>query len=315
MSCKPDLLRIPINSKAIGSEINIEYMSFISKDTFFVCGGIKNIKGEIYRTTDAGLHWEKVYSCPDKINALCFSKNKLEAIAVGDSSHIQKSYDGGLTWPVKKLGSEQMREWKNDQSSLKRICFWDDIGAIAISSDNREKGNLYFSSNNGENWSDSQSKNGFRDWWIFNNDSIFAVGYGIIAKIEKERLSYKPKLTVLPFDGDYFTGIWFTSRYIGYLSGFDGGIYKTENGGKTWKTIIKKNQVLKKRIHFNDILFISDKIGYVVGENGLCMKTINEGDSWIEVPFASNKSLLGLFYNNGKVYITSEDGVYFEIEE
>ena len=318
ISCKPDYLDIPIVTKTIGSNIRIEYMYFKTNDTMLVCGGIKNEKGEIYKSTDGGIHWSQVFACSDKINALYFFKNQKEGLAVGDSTRVQKTFDGGSSWTKKELGSDKMRIWRNDQSSLTRVCSWDNIGSIAICNENHESGNCFFSWDVGESWSDIQGSNGLRDWWIFHDDSIYAVGYGIIEKIEYQHqqgyLGYKPIVTPMSFDGDYFTGIWFTSDNVGYLSGFDGGIYKTTDAGKSWKTVFKKNKLFQERIHFNDILFVSDKVGYVVGEDGLFMKTVDEGNTWNHIKMPTSNALLGLFYNNGTVYICSEQGTYYEIK-
>lgn len=316
-ACQPDYIDVPVTKKQIASNLQIEYMYFKSQDTFFLCGGIRAEKGEIFRSTDAGLHWQSVYEGPDKLNCLYF-KNEQQAYAAGDSVHIERSFDGGQTW-AQTVNIEYLKPWRNELSSITRMWFWDGIGAVAISNDNREFGNAYYTWDEGNEWASVRNNNGLRDWWIFHNDSIYAVGYGMIQKIEYQHVDgykgYKPIVTPLAFDGDYFTGIWFTSDNVGYLSGYNGGIYKTVDGGKSWTTLYKKNHLFQKRVHFNDILFTNENVGYVIGENGLCMKTFNAGKSWSLIKMNTQNTLLGLFYYNGIVYITSVDGQYFEIKD
>jgi hypothetical protein len=180
-------------------------------------------------------------------------------------------------------------------------------------------GNAVYSWDRGESWSDIQGNNGLSDWWIFNDDSLFAVGYGMIQKITHNwNLGYRgytPTVTELSFSGDYFTGIWFTNNKTGYLSGFDGGIYKTVDGGLHWSEVYKRNSVIKKRIHFNDVIFETENIGWVCGLNGLLMKTSDAGNTWQKVDANTSNNLKSMFFNNNKLYITSENGMYFIVKE
>src|ERR1035437_8944597 len=311
-SCKPDYLNLQVTTKSIGSTMQIEYMSFVSKDTIFLCGGTKNVNGAIYKSTDGGTNWTQVFQCSDKINALYFYGNGKDVLAVGDSTRIQKSYDGGKTWPKLILNSASMSPWVNDMSAITRVTSFDGTGAITISNNDHERGNIYYSMNTGENWLDIQGNNGLRDWWVFHHDSIIAVGYGIVEKIiYQNKQGNKPIVTPLAIEGDYYTGIWFTSDNVGYLSGFDGGIYKTSDAGKSWKILYKKNQFLEKRIHFNAILFVNESIGYIVGENGLCMKTTNQGSTWINVKMPTSDALLGLFFYYFTLFIFFVNGKYY----
>jgi photosystem II stability/assembly factor-like uncharacterized protein len=134
ISCKRDIIHLSIESKKIGSNIDIEEIVFLSQDTFLLCGGIRAQKGEIYRSCDSGANWQKVYEGIDKLYSFYFFQNSNDAIAVGDCTHIQKSMDRGATW-TKKVDCSYL--WTNDRTSLRKVYFYDQIGGIAIGNQSR----------------------------------------------------------------------------------------------------------------------------------------------------------------------------------
>lgn len=311
VSCKREFLHVNIESKKIASSIDIESILFTSDDTVFLCGGLRAEKGEIFKSTDGGINWTKVYQGSDKLYSFYFCSDNNQAFAVGDSMRIEKSLDRGNTWENQ---IDLSYFWAYDRTSIRRICFFNKSEGFAIGNQSRENGNTLFTSNNGEYWSSVHGSNGLNDWWVFNKDSIIAVGYGIILKISNFEEG-KPITKPLPMVGDYFTGIWFIDNKTGFVCGFNGGIYKTINGGLSWNEIYKSNSVLKKRIHFNDILFESNLVGWVSGYDGLLMKTTNGGNTWKQVKTYTTHNLKNMFYRNMKLYITSENGSYFVISE
>jgi len=311
LSCKREYIHVNIESKKIGSNIDIESMLFLSNDTVFLCGGLRAEKGEIFKSVDGGKNWNKVYEGVDKLYSFYFSTDYNQAFAVGDSMHIEKSFDHGNTW---KTQVDLSYLCAYDRTSIRRIFFFNQSDGFAIGNQSRENGNTMYTNNKGDNWTSIHGSNGLNDWWVFNKDSIIAVGYGIILKISNLK-GNKPITTPLPLKNDYFTGVWFIDNNTGFVCGFNGGIYKTNNGGQLWKEIYKSNSVLKKRIHFNDILFESDLVGWVSGYDGVLMKTTDGGNSWKHVKTYTNNNLKNMFYQNTKLYITSENGCYFIISE
>jgi len=316
LSCKHDVLHLSLESKKIGSNIDIEALSFLTNDTIFLCGGIKSQSGQIFRSCDGGVSWQKIFECNDKLYSMYFFSGNNEALAVGDCTHVQKSYDRGVTWS-KKVDCSYL--WTNDRTSFRKVYFYDNQGGIAIGNQNREHGNAMFSWDRGESWNDVQGPNGLNDWWIFNNDSILAVGYGIVEEInhnwQKGYFGYLPKVSPYAFTGDYFTGVWFTSSAVGYMSGFNGGIYKSTDGGHQWKDIRKSNSLFTKNVHFNDILFETESIGWICGVDGVLMKTSDAGNSWQKVETNTSSNLKNMVYQNASLYITSENGTYFVLKE
>jgi len=296
-----------IQKKHIDSDIRIEQMMFISPDTVFLCGGIKGETGQIFMSVDKACSWQKVYEGPDKIYSLEFW-NGNDAIAVGDCTHIQRSYDRGLTWP-REVATPYFID--NDQTSFRKVHFYNGISGIATGNLNRERGNSYWTWDGGLTWTNIHGGlNGLEDWWIFGTDSVYACGFGILENIS----DFGKKVTVLPFSGDYFTGIWFVSDSVGYMCGYDGGIYKTSNSGACWETVFKKNSLMKKRVHFNDIVFVDEKLGFVCGEGGLLVRTTDAGGTWETVDIPTSRCLSSMLVHERTLFVCSEGGDYYRVE-
>ncbi|MBK8954166.1 MAG: hypothetical protein IPM34_01230 [Saprospiraceae bacterium] len=95
-----------------------------------------------------------------------------------------------------------------------------------------------------------------------------------------------------------FMDIFFLNDSVVYMSGNNGIIIRSTDGGMNWKTLTTN---VTEQIW--GIYFSSAKIGYAVGSNGLIMRTTNGGNDWEIRPSGTNH----LFY---KVTVTPS-GVCF----
>lgn len=95
-----------------------------------------------------------------------------------------------------------------------------------------------------------------------------------------------------------FMDIAILNDSVMYMSGNNGIIIQSTDGGLNWKTLTTNVTEQIWGIHF-----VSPKIGYAVGSNGLIMRTANGGKDWEIRPSGTNH----LFY---KVTVT-EAGVCF----
>lgn len=81
----------------------------------------------------------------------------------------------------------------------------------------------------------------------------------------------------------------FTSNMIGYTCGgnrdLEGLIYKTEDGGTTWKQVYSSDY--NRSLY--TLTFVNDSVGYVGGDYTYLAKTTNGGDSWFVHWFQSQE--------------------------
>ncbi len=91
--------------------------------------------------------------------------------------------------------------------------------------------------------------------------------------------------------------VYFVNQDTGYVSGYNGTILKTVNGGTDW---VAQNSGVTDAL--NGIQFIDKNIGYASGgfkfsgTNYTLVKTINGGDTWTNIPVATSKSGGGIWF-------------------
>lgn len=101
-----------------------------------------------------------------------------------------------------------------------------------------------------------------------------------------------------PFNNGYYLDVFFlpSNPQYGWISGFNGYVLRTTDGGITWQgTEIFQNPMLES-IHF-----VTTKIGFASGGNGI-YKSIDGGASWRDVTPVSNAfTMWGCFFVNQNV--------------
>lgn len=67
----------------------------------------------------------------------------------------------------------------------------------------------------------------------------------------------------------------FTSELVGHVGTGDGNLYKTKDGGETWKELFNSTH-----LGITDFYFENDKKGWAIGEKKVVLQTTNGGESW-----------------------------------
>ncbi|MFQ3579817.1 MAG: hypothetical protein SNJ71_06730 [Bacteroidales bacterium] len=288
-----------------GAVRNIYFNNLDGSPVIYVCGGIRKQFGFIAYNYVGTNNWTKSYTNNRDIVYGLYFFDSTTVYAFGDSLLLLRSNDNGKTW-IHKIDMSYF--WSMDRSGFRGLYFYNNREAIAISNSNNIKGNIYTTKDGAVTWNSFQNDNGLNDMWVFNDNTILAVGYGIVMKITDIGTKTK-RLGML---GDHFTGVWFTNETTGYMCGFNGGIYKTENKGESWNMVFKDNNLLRKRYNFYDIVFISPNIGFVCGTNGSIFMTTNAGKTWKKIHAQIETDLYSMSVNNKILYCTSENGkIYF----
>lgn len=147
-------------------------------------------------------------------------------------------------------------------------------------------------------------------------DSATAVA-PIVTKLPFENDAIKIELAATTLPG-WIQAVCFTDASSGLASTYDGKIYKTSDGGKTWA--LRYTAASAASLPLVQILFTSASVGYVVGGSvscngagctppgGLILKTSDGGTTWAVVYQVSTARIASLAVNGlGELVAISDD--------
>lgn len=275
-------------------------------DIYFVSptrGWIANGSGQIYRTLDGGVSWDKQFEKStvhfrsigfvDSLNGWAGNVGPGEFGAT-DTSTIYQTRDGGKTWtPVTSYSGPKPRG----------LCGMHVVNDSVICAVGRVRGPAFFArtTNRGKTWTSkdmSQYAAGLIDVYFFHPDTGVAVG------LTKAPNDSSRGVTLLTVDGGttwerrYVTsriGEWcwkvsFPSRQIGYAalqrdrtSAIN--FLKTTDGGRTWQ-----EKLFSTSYYFvQGIGFINEKTGWLGGSSAASSgyQTVDGGETWKPAGFGS----------------------------
>ncbi len=289
----------------------IKDILFTSQTNGFFVGGTLYSKGFIYKTSDGGNTWTKVYDSPNNaLNAIHFIDNNY-GFVVGEKS-ILKTTDGGNTWintannlnqrfygvyfinqnhgfVVGYSGAIETTDGGNTwtplnftQGSIYNVRFLNaNTGFMA-----GENGKLYKTTNGGNTWATItvDSIDYLYDvYFTDENNGVVSGAYSIYqGKIYKTSDGGQTWTTVLTSPGPRFYKFSFVGNN-GYAVGDMGTFIKTTDGGYTWTDVWDLNPTHN---NLSSCYFLSSNVGFIVGERGSIIKTNNGGE--IFIPYNHN---------------------------
>ena len=230
------------------------------------------------------------------------------------SGKLLKTTDGGQTWSVVDLPIPDF--------NMTEMCFinvhigW--VGGSTVLNKNIEDGTdayIFCTTDGGNNWSNQFQFSSNNDYQIRHNYQINGIsfidnkhGWFLIENITDLHTElYKTvdggKTYILVNSNNFylagpnFSHILFLDKDIGFISyelggaSTQGGIYKTNDGGKTFKNV-SNTSPSGNIIASGDILFITPSIGYVIcptlHDGNFIIKTTDQGNTWSQtLPIAN----------------------------
>jgi photosystem II stability/assembly factor-like uncharacterized protein len=123
------------------------------------------------------------------------------------------------------------------------------------------------------------SNSGFTGWLVACTRRT-CPAFLLILLLTQSLLAQPGWKDVTPFSrSGFYTDIYFTDPYTGYLSGDDGIVYKTMDGGESWRSTNNPGATDPNPI-YHGIHFPSANTGYAVGRYCKIIKTTNAGQTW-----------------------------------
>src|SRR6266498_1548651 len=246
--------------------------------------------GELLRTDDGGKSWRRTKIGENGFVQLSFIDSK-RGWAVNIKGQVWRSLDGGETWAVIGkiepptgivLSKAQQMHFTDENKGwiVDSFSVWctEDGGANWIRCFPANK------NERGIGWPHRYFQLTQRIGWIAaTNGEVYQTQDG---KRSWQRLSLAQE--------SEFTDIFFIDERTGWLTGEpDGGIYKTDDGGKTWNAVLK--QTSNNNIGVDSIYFLNKSEGWAVGRvypedvtqqatRGVVLHTTDGGANWQTVP-------------------------------
>ena len=308
LSCSKENIDVNYSIETISSnpEINFNQSFFLNETTGFIVGGQRGKSGEIYKTTNRGQSWDLNFYTDRSLYAINFSNDSI-GYACGESLILLKTFDQGASWV-----DYQFPYYPNYlfDAPIKKIDFVNEKTIYLTGGWYFDRGLIAKSSNRGEWWDWDFFDYELSSSHFFNADYGIFSGYGHFVVTRDGADSFE----VVDFNGDFFTSICFLDEDVGFASGYDGGIYKTENAGTNWEVLINSNNLWKQRVHLNDILMVNADKGIVVGNGGVISLTYDGGSTWKNLSINEDLDCYSIYhFGNGGLLICCSEGKVIKV--
>ena len=258
----------------LGDEYNEIF--FIDQKTGWVVGD----SGRISFTNDGGISWNNQNSnCNNKLTSVFF-KDKINGWISGYNTTVLSTDDGGNTWEEKNIVS--------DSATI--------FSSIQVDRDNNvwfisNYGEIYCSTDNGENWEIRNSLNTWGYKYLFFPTPDIGYALRIIGntlmKTTDGGLTWSPY--PISMESQWSGDIFFLNEQKGWISeNFSpssmwhdsSSIYSTENGGLTWNKL-----GMIPELESDNLFFIDEEKGWL-SHSSLIYNTLDGGRNW-QVQFNS----------------------------
>lgn len=270
----------PINSKPGNNLSNNNTVNNIPKDKswsklsfnanfvvnkFFLIdrknGWISTTNGDLIKTTDGGVTWEKLLIEPQNWSNIYFIENNGWVVSNNSNeTNLLKTNDGGNSWQLTKIPRA---------FSCNSIQFTSpSTGYISCQSMNFIY-QLFKTTDSGENWKllENSSITQYQDWH-FGDDIVGLYG----ASLTDDGGNSFVRNPNIPSDGGYYNKTFFINDSICYRT-TSNSIFKSMDQGQSWQKIGATEFVIK------DVTFINENQGWIVGNNNV-VYTQDGGVTW-----------------------------------
>ena len=309
VACKKDRgVSVQYDVLKIDENINIHKVIFLNDSVGFACGGKQFEYGAIFKTTDKGNSWKKVYSDFTRSIYDLYFINDNNGFAGGDSILLLTTDNKGESW--QSFWFNHIPRDKPQRTAFKNFFRINDHEFYIVGGQNFNAGLVFKTTNAGNNWGFNIFENELKGIYFIDSINGYVSGNGVIYKTTDAGQTYQ----LCNIKGDFFTSVHFNDKNNGIAVGYDGGIYLTSDAGDNWKTIVQPNKVFEKRVHFNDMKFEDNDRGYAAGTNGLLMYTDDGGSNWKLIEKFCDDNFLSITITRpGELMITSGKGKIYKV--
>ncbi|HEY1046230.1 MAG TPA: hypothetical protein VGF79_07315, partial [Bacteroidia bacterium] len=288
------------NSSNIPSNLIITDLQFVNGNIGFAIANDASGYGYIYKTTDAGLNWNRIDpgSADLKKVVMC---NSNDGYALGNDGLFLRTFDGGINWNLVTINvsSSPAPITGICTKNLNDIVAQDPNTVIVVG----DEGTVIKCVWNGSNWTFANVAGTLLINSTMNITSITPDIFGTIpnytrcyvtvnipsASTNANRIFFNPTAfsggagwTDLAINtklkASDLKSVYMIDDNNGFACGVNGGLFKTTNAGALWTHIATSTTNEFSKIYFKDI-----NNGIVLAADGNLYSTINGGNTWAKV--------------------------------
>lgn len=149
-----------------------------------------------------------------------------------------------------------------------------------------------------------------RDIHVFNDGQMIACGFSDILKCNGA-----PEFNwqYLQQNGNYFSSLSFSNDSLGFVSSFNGKLFKTTDRGENWSELKTIGDINRSRESFNDVFSLSPYL-IVVGDGGLVRLSKDDGKTWVHIDPGLNSDFQSVIIYNKKALMVGIQGFLVSFE-
>ncbi len=312
------------NLNAYGDVNDITSMYFFSEDSGFVVGGV----GRIQKTTDGGKTWSEYATTYHNFTGMSFGNDSTGYACTSDQVYktidqgktwqlldltsgfphgnyggfqkvhfidadtgfvtskfvIHRTFDGGKTWDevspnIHGFDNVYDLQFINKLTGYMATIYSGAQATILKTKDGGLTWNI--------EWYSNYQGEVFTKIFYLNEAKGFAIRYDkLYMTVDSSKTWNRVFTTGNP---DWLTSMWFVNAQEGFLTGEQGLLYQTDDGGQTWK---QAPYIDSYPSDYDWVKFLNENVGYLY--DGNIFKTYDGGASWHKDGDAANGLLASI---------------------
>jgi photosystem II stability/assembly factor-like uncharacterized protein len=270
--------------------------SFVSESVGYSSGGTASF-GNLLKTTDGGLNWNKLSLDPGQrfYSVHFLNENVGYAGSIGPTG-LYKTTDGGQNWVSLNTGTGV------STSIIYDVKFFDDNLGLAMYS----SGQVARTTDGGNNWTAVSagwgSAAGYNIFFVNSSTVYICGGGGRISKSVDGGASFS-QLPTLGTATLYY--LHFFDANTGFIAASGGRIYKTIDGFNFTETQLPVTSI------FYSIKFAGTNIGWLGGSSGNLFYTEDGGNNWTKsnLSIGSSQTIREIEISEGRMWLVGTDGM------
>ncbi len=138
-----------------------------------------------------------------------------------------------------------------------------------------------------------------------SGQKFLQAGYGILMYSENNGFSWKD----LGIQGDFFSAIAFRDSLYGLVTGFNGSLLKTSDGGRTFIWLQKPNGGTRQR-SYRMIKYLGGSHWLIGGNYGRIFLSNDHGESWQTYQLKRNTDIYDATVHQDSVWLVGTEGYF-----